>query len=318
MELNKNYKNFPSNFFTPYTIECNRSNYLYYPVRFGSLYEIYHYLKSKPEINKEIFYSLSSREGSINFAGVPYNEAVENLIKTDDTMYFQFLDLIKDVSVAKSGNTNKFRKVYKAYGSHLSNPRFVAGAPLCYEGNERIKKPKFINVYATFSYSNTTSRYQVFNRAIILISFINALEKHGYKVNLNAFELSRYDNEMVNIMVELKNYTGKIDIEALYKSSCKIEFLRRILFAVLETIPVKNTWNDGYGRVCPDQVVRDALNIGEKDIYFGTPQDLSIGGGDIVEDFHDCLKILGLEQFLDFKEINEEFNEKVKQLLKTR
>ncbi len=83
-------------------------------------------------------------------------------------------------------------------------------------------------------------------------------------------------------------------------------------------MPVQNDWKDGYGRVCPENVVRDALNIGEKDIYFGTPQDLSIGGGDIVTDFHNCLKMLQLEEFLDFKEINEEFNEKVKQLLKTR
>ena len=44
---------------------------------------------------------------------------------------------------------------------------------------------------------------------------------------------------------------------------------------------------DGYGKICPEEMVRSVVNIDEKDIYFGTPQDLYIGGGDIVKDFQE-------------------------------
>ena len=316
MALNKNYERFPGNFFPPRPIKVDGEKYLYYLVRFSNLYDIYNFLKSKPEINKRIFTSLSSRTGTISFSGMPYDEAVEDLIDFSDTNYFEFVDLVKDIANAKGGSIHKYKTVYSLAGGRVYTPNYSVGSPYCYETEEQIKKPKFINVYSALSYSGSTSKYQVFNRAVVLISIIHALEKQGYNINLNAFEMSSYGNEIVNNVVDLKKHSEQTNLQALYKTSCKIEFLRRILFAVLESVGVENSWGNGYGQSCHEDFVREVLNIGKDDIYFGTPQELSIGGADIQKDFEKCIEKLKLSDSINIKEIDEEFNEHIKKLIR--
>ena len=315
--LNKNYEKFPNNFFPPREITVDSKKYKYYLVRFNNLYDIYNYLKSNPYINKAVFSHLSSRLGATSFSGMPYSDSVDDLINFKDQYYFDFVDLVKDIANAKSGSVHKFQTVYSVAGGRVYTPNYSVGSPYCYETEERIKRPKFINVYSALSYSGSTSKYQVFNRAVVLISIISALEKQGYNINLNAFEMSSSGDEIVNNVVDIKKHSEPTNLQALYKTSCKIEFLRRILFGVLETVGVENVkWGDGYGKTCPKDFVREVLNIGKDDIYFGTPQELGVGGASIKKDFEECLDRLNLSSNIDIKEIDDEFDKHVKKLIR--
>ena len=316
MALNSNYVNFKNNLFEPREIRVDNKDYLYYLVVFNNLYELYDYLKSNPYINREIFRELASRKGPTNFAGMPYEQALEDLINLEDNFCFDFINLVKDVANAKTVGTSRYRTVQSVCGGHLDIPLYSAGSPLCYEVEERVKKPKFINVYSALSYSSGTSKYQLFNRAVVLISIISALEKEGYNINLNAFEMSKCGNEVLNHVIGIKKGNERTNLQALYKTSCKVEFLRRIIFALQETSGVENSWGGGYGKSCNEDFVRELLNIGPKDIYFGTPQELNIGGGDIVEDFHDCIEKLKLTDTFDISNIDKDFNEQVKKLIR--
>ena len=60
MELNSNYEKHPSHYFAPTAVEVDDRVYQKYLVRFDDLFEIYHFLKSNPEVNREIFEELST------------------------------------------------------------------------------------------------------------------------------------------------------------------------------------------------------------------------------------------------------------------
>ena len=316
MELNSNYEKHPSHYFAPTAVEVDDRVYQKYLVRFDDLFEIYHFLKSNPEVNREIFEELSSETGEYRFAGIPYNEAVDDLINMNEDGYSDFLSLVKEFSSAKTGFTHEYRLKRTLAGGHLNIPAYSTGNPLCYESYERVSKPKFITIHASLSYPWYTKKNQVLNRALILVSIINALEKNGYNVNLHTFELSEKYRELIQIVVSAKRHGQKTNLQTLYKTNCHVEFLRRILFRILETMAVTENWSDGYGHTCDEEFARKVLNIGKNDIYFGTPSDLNIDGQDLVEDFQACLDALNLDTKFNVREISDEFKEKAKRLIK--
>lgn len=316
MKLNSNYKKYPNNFYQPENITIGNRKYKIFLTRFSNLYEIYEFLKSDYEINHRVFTELSSITGSYDFAGIPYEEAVEDLINFDDDKYADFLTIVKELARVKRGYKHEYEMHRTLAGGHLNIPAYSSGSPLCYETYERVKKPKFITIYANLSYPWHTSKNQVLNRTIILVSIINALEKNGYNVNLNTFELSENIRELINIVVTVKRHGERTNLQTLYKTNCHVEFLRRILFRVLETMAVEEDWQTGYGKTCSPDFTRCALNVGKDDIVFGTPGNLGIKGNDLNEDFVACLKKLNLSDYFDIREISEEFKENAKRLIK--
>ena len=309
-----NYERYPNNVFLPQDVEVDNKRYKYYLLRFDNLSELYDYLKGKPKINESIFRSLSSRNSDERFAGMPYEEAVEDLISIEDPKYIEFVDLIKDFVHVKQGDSQKFQTVYTLAGGHLNVPLYSAGVPQCYETEERIKQPKFIKVHSALSYSGSTQDEQIFNRAVILISIINALEKRGYSVNINAFEMSSCQDEIVNNVIGIKKFSSKVNLQTLYKTSFKKEFLRRILFGVLETVDVNNAWGSSYGKSCSEAIARQILDVKKDDIYFGTPQELGITGTNLENDFHTCLKKLKLDEIFNVRQVDEEFRNQIRKL----
>ena len=316
MEKASNCERFPNNIFSPKEIELDNTTVKYYLTRFSSLYELYDYLKSKPIINKKAFPSLDSRTGDPEWAGVEYDQALEDLIKREDDNYYDFLNLVRDVANLKKSYSSEHKKVYSVAGGHVNNRLFAVGEPKCYEVTKRVKNTNFITVHFALSYPGSTEDNHIFNRAVILISLIEALEKRGYNIDINAFEMSRYEDEIVNNVVVLKKRNAKINLHTLYKASYKKEFLRRILFGVLETLDVQNPWSTSYGKSCKEAVVRQILRIEKNDIYFGTPKELGIEGDNLEEDFNTVLKKLKLDDNFDVKELNDEFHNQVKRIVK--
>lgn len=316
MGLNQNYETHPDNFYKPEKIIIDGKKYREFFIKFNNLYEIYEFLKSKHAINAKVFSELKSLTGAYSFAGIPYEDAVEDLIDFSEEGYDNFLTLVRELATIKSGYKHEYELKRTLAGGHLNIPAYSAGSPLCYESYERVKKPKFINIHSTLSYPWYTTKEQVLNKAIILVSVINALEKNGYKVNLSTFELSVDFDELLYVAVNVKRIGEMTNLQALYKTNCHVEFLRRILFRILEASAVTNSWNDGYGQTCEEKFAKKFLNIGKDDLYFGTPSELDIKGDDLGRDFKSCLEILDLNSKFNVAEITDEFNQRVKRLIK--
>ena len=313
-----NYIEHPYNIYLPDEIVVDNAKYNLYLARFNNIYELYEYLKSNPRINDIVFSELASEKENSNFAGKPYEEALEDLILEDDPGYEEFLMIQKDLNNARKELIHKYQTVKTVAGGHLNVPAYSAGNPLCYETEERIVKPKFVRIHISLSYYWGTTKNQVLHRAIIITNVLKALEKAGYSVDLNAFELSEDADELIYIVVQLKKYGEKLNMSALYKSLCHVEFLRRILFRVLETMDVKNDWMHGYGSTCNETFTRKVLNFGKNDIFFDRPRNMGICGSDLAEDFENAIRHLKLEDKIDVEKAKKEFSEQVKILEKKK
>lgn len=312
--MEKNHIRFPYNIYEPEEIIRDDRKYILYLARFNNLYELYDYLKSDPTLNRRVFYKLSSVDGSYSFAGKPYSKALEDLVGDIDPGYEEFLKLQKDINNANNMQINRYRTVMTVAGGHMNTQAYSTGQPLCYETQERVMKPKFLRMHLALGYSWRTSKSQVLNRAIIITNILKALENSGYNVDINAFELSQESNELVHIIVNLKKYGEKLNMQALYKSLCNVEFLRRILFRVLETLDVKRDWSDGYGSTCDKEFTSKVLKFNNEDIYIDQPNRMGISGINLATDFENVINRLNLQDKIDVEKAKYEFEKSAKTL----
>ncbi len=318
MSVQDNYKNFPNNLFEPESIRVDGCTYKLYRARFNNLFTLYEYLKSNPKTNDDIFDRLASVTNDSDFAGKPYPEAVEDLVGDIDPGYEEFLKLQSDLKRATKGKVHKYKLVRTVAGGHLNIPAYCAGSPLCYETEEKITKPKFVSLHVSLSYYWGTTKTQVLHRAIIITNIIKALEQAGYSVNLNTFELCEKDGELVYIVVQIKQHGGRLNMSALYKTLCHVEFLRRILFRILETMCVRKSWSNGYGSTCSEEFTRETLKLGKNDIFFDQPREMGIRGESLATDFENAIYHLNLQDKIDVEKAKREFRKDTKILSKRR
>lgn len=312
-----NHEKFSSIVYKPEAIRVSGRKYTIYQVRFNSLYSVYDFLKEDPEINRVVFKEVSSLSDNYSFYGKPYNEALEDLVSDDDPEYQEFLKIQKQLERAHSGPIHKYKTVRTVAGGHLNIPAYCAGDPLCYETEERVISSKFIRFHVTLSYRAGTSKKQVLYRAIIITNILKALEDAGYKVDLNTFELSFEADELIYIVVQIKRFSEKLNMSSLHKVLCHVEFLRRILFRILEITDVKNDWEDGYGVTCSEEFVRKVLELDKDDYYFGTPDEMGIKGESLTEDFISTVNYLKIGDKINLEKAKKEF-EKCSKLLKIK
>lgn len=312
-----NHDRFPNNIFKAEIKEIDQDKYLIYKARFSNLYDLYNYLNSNPNLNLEVFSNLDSETSPASFAGKSYKKAVEDLISDIDPGYEEFLKLQKEINNAKSGYIHKYQTVKVPAGGHLDVRAYSVGAPLCYETQERISKPKFIKLHIALSYNCNTTKSQVYNRAVIITNVVKALEKAGYRVALDVFELSYVSNEIVNISINVKKHDGQMNMSILYKTLCHVEFLRRILFRVLETMEVKKSyWGYGYGSTCSEAFARKVLRLDKNDIFFAEPSEMNIKGEYLSDDFIEAIKHINLKDKINVDKVKEEFDKNIKTLRK--
>ena len=321
-EINENYNRFKDNYRPIEFVKLSNGKYYYvYEVSFSNLTELYETLKSRPLINDMIFKRIESYNGIQQIAGKPYPEALEDLVNLKEKNYSDFMDLIESLNFVGIRNSYTKEKIKAPTGGYLSVPLYTAGDPLPYVMTKRVKKPDVITIHAGLGYHAYTKKEQVFNRAIILISIINALEKKGHKVELTAAELTYNEHqgpgEVIKISIDIKKSERELDFNTLYKTLCPVEFLRRIVFRIKETIPVTfERWNNNYGVVCSPDMVRELLELNDKVIYFGQPNELGIEGKDIEQDFERCLNSLNLGDRISVKEITDDYKERVKRMIR--
>ncbi len=308
--ITDNHERFPQNVLEPKKV---MNIFTLYTFKFKGLYDLYNYLKGNPQINRRVWSEnyLASVDNGFSFAGKPYDEAVEDLIGDVDSEYEEFLKIEKRMR-SYGRDVRKYEQIRSVAGGHVNVPLYTAGGPLIYESSRIVSKPKFININIALSYSSDTLRTAVYNRAVIITNLIMALEKEGYAVNVNAFELTKQSDELFQIILDIKNYGGKVNYPALYKSLCNVEFLRRICFRLLETSDVKREWNIGYGTTCSSDFINKIFKLNKTDIYFPQPYDLEIYGKDICLDFEKAITHLKLGDVIDVERETNNIRDGVK------
>lgn len=285
-----------------------------YNVKFANLTDLQDFLLSNPKINSETFDNPSSvridrkfvemsLEEAINCLTGGYTEGLDNFLRTNG--------VLRETTVANLGGIDHSRRLIKTVCGGVPIASLVAaGVPNCNVRYVYDESSVVRNVYFNVAYGAEERKEQIINRGLIATYIIQALEKKGEMVNFSTFTLlsDRIDNptEMVNIDIVMKKPDDLfLDVNKCYFPLTNRAFLRRVIFRVLETLPLKPSWACGYGNPCGRDAIKDFYKASSSDIIISKPRELGIEGEDIYADTIATIETLGLEKEFDIPKIKK-------------
>lgn len=293
--------------FKNYTKQGSSYDSIVYEYNFCNLKDLYNYLIENPEINRKVFSEYrASEKNDYNFSGESLDKSIEYLRGGYQNDFDRFD--IEVNNLRKLGYQDDYSTKFERciHGGSYFAPLVAAGAPDCMIRYAIDTEPKHISVYFQLGYPHYITSDQIFNRGVATINLIQLLEEKGYIVDLKVFELSKEWDEIVNIIVNIKRADEFLNISKVYYPFVAKEFLRRLLFRVLESMPVKNgRWSNSYGRSLESDEIRKFYKLRKKDLVIPAPNEIGIKGLDIYEDTYTLFKFLGLEEEFDLSKLNQ-------------
>lgn len=281
-------------------------DYSFYEVTFQNLSDLHSYLKTNPEINHIFSEKKYSETASLERAGVAYDQALKYVISGYTENYDNYLSIKKQIDKSLPTLVDRREPVKSVAGSRPNMVNFIAGVPKNMYKLQRTQENKFVTIHFNLGYAARITEQQVRNRGVLALNLIKLLELNGYKVKLNTFFLIHETDEVMYIKVNLKKHGELISERKCYYPMCSKEFLRRIIFRVMETMPVKNiAWANGYGGNVDDDKIRTSLGIPDTDVLIGTPEYMGILGYSIEEDADNFINNIGLTEFLNTKTLKK-------------
>lgn len=251
--------------------DSRREKFLVYNFEFDSTIDLCNYLKSA-RINRKVFPRLHFRNcgstGSDKLRrGFYQTKSIKEAIYLCENGWNEGYDFFETL-----------KKSLEVTGDRIY---FVTG-----------DETDTVNLFVNLSCKYYTTKEAVFNKGVIIQNLIKQLEEKHYKVNLHAFALMCEGNEIVNIVVNLKNKGEKIDDKKTYFALCNPSFLRRLIFRVLETSDVKNKdWAKNYGSPCDAKTIKEFYKTGKLDIVIPQAYEVGIRGDeDINKDWKEFLR----------------------------
>lgn len=287
--------------------DCDKTIYKY---NFSNLTDLYNYLIQDPEVNKKIFNQQASKDVNTSFAGESLEKSIEYLRGGYKVDFDKFDIAVKDVRKFGYEDIDSRKMQRSLHGGIYLSPLVAAGVPDCMIRYIQDSDPKHVTIYFQLSYPHYTTTEQVFNRGIATINLIQILEDKGYIVDLKVFELSTNSNEYIDITINLKQVDEFLNISKCYYPFVSKEFLRRLLFRLLESVPVKTDWNYGYGRSVEDEEIRNFYNLNSKDLVIGAPKTMGISGHDVFEDTVSLFEKLKLSEEFDLSKLKQKVKKK--------
>ncbi len=268
---------------------------------FPSITSLVQYLKDTP-INMKVFggYICSEIDTEPEFRGEPLKDTLEHLIYgyNQDYKHYREISKVSDIKFNQGIGEIPPRSIKSYVGSRVDIPAYVYGSPRNMRRVVRVGQKKIINFYFQLSYPAGTKENEIINRGIIAMQLIKALENVGYSINLIGFELDteslRDDKEIFYVTINLKDVDLTLNESKCIGPFMRKEFLRRIMFRLLETADVSDYWSVSYGSTLPVKEAVDIMNLRDEDIVFGTPKELGIKGSDIYTDFEATIDKLKL------------------------
>lgn len=322
-----NHERFPSNIlesyiekyaFTEKNGTCPEKEYKIYPIRFDGLQDIYNYLNNNPHINKKVFNVFQSQLNQINSdkKTMTYEEALNSLIdgKTISLPedYIRFSNYLSQMALIEQKTKSKN---YTYGGGMLDMRRLSSGNPKCFFHNNKKETQKSIQLHLNIAYDALVNSKQAEHLAYFILLIINGFQRNNYDVNVNTIYLTILLQEIIDININLKKVGEKLNIHELYKIVSNVDFNRRIIFRIIETVDVKHEyWVSTYGTPCNRDKIFKIKGLSENDLYIASPNELGITGNDKYEDIFCASKSLNIDHFLNIEELLEELSEKEKKL----
>lgn len=300
----------------------NKDNKKIICLTFDSIEDILNYIETTPH-NSNYWgpnvNELSSRKRDnhkINFSGT---KSLEEAIELCRFSRFDEMEELFNINEQLKFNVpnylNKRKTELGVYGFRPDIPKRIMGHPKQMHRIVRDESKKFINIYFNVGAACVVAKEAIYNKGIISLKMINLLESLDYRVNFNFFELSHEHDEYLLIKINIKRFSEKLDPNICYFPICHPSFLRRLLFAVCETIEFKyGAWTDSYGKVLEYEEIKEILNIQDSDILINSVNDLGVCGHDLLEDTRnyfertDLNKYLGNNGSINFDEKNKTFS----------
>ena len=110
-KIPQNFKTFPKNVWEPRQVQTFEGNYTLFGFHFKGIQDFYDFLKKEPRINKEVWGGgLESINNDADFAGEPYESAVEKLVREMDPGYQEYLQIQKNIH-AKAAKVHEYQPI---------------------------------------------------------------------------------------------------------------------------------------------------------------------------------------------------------------
>lgn len=278
--------------------KIDKKDYTLYSLDFVNLEDLLNYIETTEPKYNYWGSNLSSRKNDYAFNGSHSLEEAIKLCRYGDMgKYADVFESQSQLDFSCQNMNNKRKGTLKQYGYRPNIARSMVGHPMQMYHIERDNSRKFINIYFNCSTNSLTSKKIICNKGIITLNLIKMLELLDYRVNLNFFELSHEGNEWCLIKVNIKKFDDKIDPNICYFPMAHPSFLRRIMFAVQETIVFDNSgWPHGYGTVPDNDQVKTILDIEDNDIVISGNLYMN---GDLISDTQTFIDEIKLANYLD-------------------
>ena len=272
---------------------------------FSSLSDLHNYLTSNPPLNKKVFHSLSSQSKDVSFNGIDYESSLKCLVgdlhESLKVNMNKFLELSKKLEGKYKLSDSTYKRIHGFYGSIPDIDAYLREKPNNMIRLERAKEAKVIEINFNLSYPFFTLDSQILNRGIITINLIKLLEKNNYRVRFNTFMLVRKYDEIIYVKVTLKKDNEQLNIGKCFFPLCCKEFLRRIMFRIIESKEVINDWASGYGSNIRASEIRDLLKIENDDIVITYPENMGIDGLNLFNDASKFMAKVNLKKYVKIK-----------------
>lgn len=280
-----------------------------YNVNFYNITDLYDYIKSNPKINSSVFVrpvSTSPKE----FYGVPLDQATEYLLGGYDKGFDNFLTTSKDLKTIGTIEENTYQVVRSIHGGVPVAALVAAGVHDCMLSSQVDVEARAVNIQFSLSYPAITNDDQIINRGLATLFIVQALEEKGYIVNFNAFQISQINDEIIYITINLKQPSDLfLNMQKCYYPIRAKEFLRRILFRVLESSDVTcRSWGENYGHSLSEDKIREFLkrettSFHTTDLIIADPLSMGIQGNNIYTDTITMINKLGIEDEFDIESL---------------
>lgn len=157
-----------------------------------------------------------------------------------------------------------------------------------------------INLYVNTGYNARITAKQAENYTKFLLLVINRLKEQGYKVNIVAKSIMKTQDEIIDITINLNDKNQEKNIQELCKITSTLNFMRRIIFRIMETMDVRNPyWIFSYGIPLKDEELKEIKGLTDNDLFIPDPKALGIEGNNLEEDIERANNNLDLDKYLN-------------------
>ncbi len=286
-----------------------------YRYHFPSLLELVNYLRTT-EVRHDIFPIIHSEridKPDKPFFGEPLDATLDHLIYGYNQSYAEYREQsqIGKIEIEQEIDYSRVRPVRSRSGSRVDVNAYLNGSDKCMLRAVRSVPKQFRTINYDLAYKAATKKEVIVNRGMICMLLIKALEQNNISVNLNCFNLlyqvidkETGKTEMIYTTINLKDVDRTLNESMCIGPFNRPEFVRRVIFRLIETTPVNKAWQVEYGHVLKDSAkLKRIIGAGEDDITFENPENMGIKGEDIYDDFESVVKYLKLEDVVKLRKI---------------